>query len=316
MNIHDKISAFPQQFAWKPEIEHKIDAPIEGRVAVCGMGGSALAGDIIRTLFPRSDLIVHRDFALPSPHPRAVVAISYSGNTEETLHAIKTALDKKIPLAAIASGGKLEAISHEHKIPFIKLPSGYQPREATGFMIRALLEFVDPRQEKELEALAKLNGRAGKSKGEKFAEKIFGTVPLIYTSLRLVALGYNWKIKFNETGKTPAFANVIPELFHNEMTGFDMGKRTRRLAKNFSFILLEDAEDASEIKERMRTFKKFMESKNFAVIHEKLAGNTLIERFIRSINVADWTSYSLAQKSEADPENVPWVEEFKKLNKR
>lgn len=311
-----KFISFPQQFIWQPEVEHKNDAPIEGRVAICGMGGSALAGDIIRTWLSKDNFAVHRDFHLPRPLPKLVIAISYSGNTEETLSCAKEACEKDIPLIAIASGGKLEAMSHETTPPFIKLPSGYQPREALGFMIRALAEFIAPRHIKDLEALAKLNGKAGAAKGKKLAEKIFGTVPLIYTSQKISPLGYNWKIKFNETGKTPAFTAVIPELFHNEMTGFDLGKKTRKLAKNFSFVLLEDAEDSPEVKQRMRVFKKFMESKEFIVIHEKCSGDSFIERFIRSINLADWTSYFLAQASGADPENVPWVEEFKMLNKK
>ncbi|MBI2056420.1 MAG: bifunctional phosphoglucose/phosphomannose isomerase [Candidatus Sungbacteria bacterium] len=315
MDSYHKILSFPQQFSWKPEKEHTAEKEVDATetIAVCGMGGSALAGDIIRAWLRKNNIIVHRDFHLPSPLPKLVIAISYSGNTEETLSCATEAREKNIPIITIAAGGKLEAISHETQTPFIKLPANYQPREALGFMIRALAEFIAPRHIKELEVLAKFNGKASAAKGKKLAEKLFGTIPLIYTSSTLAALGYNWKIKLNETGKNPAFAGIIPEIFHNEMTGFDMGRKTRKLARNFSFVLLEDTDDAPEIKNRMRVFKKFMESKGFMVAHEKLAGTSFIERFIRSINLADWTSYFLAHKSGADPENVPWVEEFKKL---
>lgn len=318
MDSYHKIISFPQQFAWKPEIEHPNEKTLanEGHVAVCGMGGSALAGDIIRAWLKRKDLIIHRDFHLPNPLPKIVVAVSYSGNTEEVLTAAQDALEKKIPLFTTASGGMLEALSRDMGIPFIKIPQMFQPREAIGFMIRALTAFIAPHHLKELDALAAISGKYGFAKSKKIAQKLLGKIPLIYSSQNMSVLAYNWKIKLNETGKTPAFTGVVPEIFHNEMTSFDMGKKTRRLAHNFAFILLEDTDDTDEVKKRFRTFKKFIEGKGFVVLHEKLSGDTFMERHVRSINLADWTAYFLAKNSGADSENVPWVEEFKMLNKK
>lgn len=318
MDSYHKILSFPQQFSWKPEIEHPDEKILEiaGPIAVCGMGGSALAGDIIRTWLKRNDLIIHRDFHLQNPLPKIVIAVSYSGNTEEVLTAAQDAREKKIPLLAIAAGGALEALSRDAGIPFIKIPQMFQPREAIGFMIRALTAFIVPHRLKELEALATISGKYGFAKSKKIAQKLLGKIPLIYASQNMSVLAHNWKIKLNETGKTPAFTGIIPEIFHNEMTSFDMGKKMRRLAHNFAFILLEDADDAAEIKKRFRMFKKFMEGKGFVVLHEKLSGDTFMERFVRSVNLADWTAYFLAKNSGADPENVPWVEEFKMLNKK
>lgn len=305
-------------FAWRPEIEHSREkiVPVSHKIAICGMGGSALAGDIIKTWLKRDELVIHRDFHTPSPAPEHIIAVSYSGNTEETLSVVEDALKKNIPLIFIASGGTLEAVAHKHKLPFIKLPSGYQPREAVGFMIRALTAILAPRHMEELEALAKLNGKASLNKGKKLGVALSGKIPLIYSSARMASLAYNWKIKFNETGKTPAFTAIIPELFHNEMTGFNMGKKTKNLAHNFAFILLDDTEDSPEVKKRIAVFKKFAIAKGFDVFHEKLRDAVFIERFISSMHLADWTSYFLAKASGADPENVPWVEEFKILNKK
>ncbi len=315
MDSYHKILGFPQQFLWKPEIEHLDDKKFEihSPVVICGMGGSALAGDSIRTWLHRNDLIIHRDFHLPKQPFKLVIAVSYSGNTEETLSAAHEAQDKKIPLFLIASGGALEAMSHDLGIPFIKLPQGFEPREALGFMIRALVEFLAPHRNKELEVLAKISGKSGIAKGRRLSKILLGTIPLIYASQNTASLAYTWKIKFNETGKTPAFTASIPELFHNEMTGFDAGKKTQKNAGRFVFILLENPDDSPEIKKRIQTFKKFIGSKGFTVIHEKLSGDTFMERHVRSINLADWTSYFLAKNSGADPEHVPWVEEFKTI---
>ncbi len=313
MDTRQKIIDFPNQFLWKPEIEHKKNINTKGIIAICGMGGSALAGEVMQKWLNRSTIIVHRDFHLPDIKPDVVIAISYSGNTEETESAARLALHKKIPLIVIASGGALEALSHEKELPFVKLPQDYQPREALGFMIKALACILVPDKVKELEVLAKLDAKKDKKHGEKISAALFGKIPLIYTSSPYKLFAYNWKIKFNETGKTPSFTGVIPELFHNEMTGFYMGEKTKKLANTFAFILIEDPEDSPEIKNRFRAFKEFIAAKKFIVLYEKSKGNTFLERFVRSINIVNWASYALAEASGADPENVPWVEEFKKL---
>ncbi len=127
------------------------------------------------------------------------------------------------------------------------------------------------------------------------------------------AIAYNWKIKFNETGKIPAFYNIFSELNHNEMTGFDVKDVTKDLSKNFTFILLKDNADDERIQKRMRILKKLYEDRGLSVIEIELQGDTAFQKIFSSIILADFAAYYTAMGYGLDPEQVPMVEEFKKL---
>src|ERR1700757_4375845 len=95
-----------QQLAFAPEVNGKtIDAP----VLVCGgMGGSALPALALQLLGSSKHIIIHRDYDLPEhiPAGAAYVAISFSGNTEETVSFAQKALEKHLPLSVITAGGE------------------------------------------------------------------------------------------------------------------------------------------------------------------------------------------------------------------
>ncbi len=315
--IYNNIREFPKQFLWKPEIVNAENLPqtgLDAKITICGMGGSALAGDFIKTWLERTAITIHRDFGIPQNiAPDFVVTISYSGNTEETLSSFHEAREKKLPLLGIASGGALEKECLKHKIPFIKLPQGFQPREAMGFMVKALGAILAPDKIKELEDTGTILTESLEPFGKELAEKIVGKIPLIYTSPRMGVLGYNWKIRLNETGKTPAFVGIIPELFHNEMTGFDMGKKVSALKEKFFFVLLEDSEDTAAHQARFDAFETFFSTKGFLLKHIRTEKSNFCRGFFSSVSLADWTAYYLAKISGANPEEVLWVEEFKAL---
>lgn len=319
MKIYDQIISFPQQFLWNPKIEYgknKSPKSVE-RIAICGMGGSALAGDIMRSWLERDDIIIHRDFYLPKgKSPDFAITVSYSGNTEETLTSFELALKKRIPVVAVSSGGKLEELSRLHKTPFIKLPVGFQPRQTIGYMLKTLTAILAPRHLGELEKLSALNPLLFKKKGEELSHKIFGKIPLIYSSAKLETLSYNWKIRLNETAKLPAFTAVIPEVFHNEMTSFDMGRKLYLLKNKFFFIILTDDKDFLETQKRIQIFKSLFTKKEFSVEIINFKDKSYLESFFEAVIIADWTSYFLALKAKATPEEVLWVEEFKRLSQK
>lgn len=318
MKIYDQIISFPKQFLWKPEIEYGKNLSLKSgmRIAICGMGGSALAGDIIRSWRDWDNIITHRDFYLPKESFDFVIAVSYSGNTEETLTSFELALKKRIPVVAVSSGGKLEELSRLHKTPFIKLPAGFEPRQTLGYMLKALAAILAPRHLGELEKLSALNPLLFKKKGEELSHKIFGKIPLIYSSAKLETLAYNWKIRLNETAKLPAFSAIIPEVFHNEMTSFDMGRKLRGLKNKFFFIILTDDKNFPETQKRIQIFKNLFTKKEFSVEIIKFTDKSYLESFFEAVILADWTSYFLALEAKVNPEEVPWVEEFKKLSKK
>jgi glucose/mannose-6-phosphate isomerase len=74
--------------------------------------------------------------------------------------------------------------------------------------------------------------------GKTLAQRMKNHIPVIYSSNNNLSIIYNWKIKLNETGKIPAFFNVLPELNHNEMTGFDVKDYIKELSNKFYCIII------------------------------------------------------------------------------
>ena len=149
--------------------------------------------------------------------------------------------------------------------------------------------------------------------GKKISEDLKGFIPIIYSSNSNFSLAYNWKIKFNEKGKIPAFYNVFPELNHNEMTGFDFTEKSKDLSQKFAVIFLNDENDYVQIQKRMNVCAELYSKKGVKTFSLHLSGVTESEKIFNSLVLADWAAYYMAVSNEADPEKVPMVEEFKKL---
>ena len=325
------IENSPKQFLWNPTLETKGRVTLETNerlqlrktdsLVVLGMGGSNLASGILKMRFPEMNVMVHRDYGLPQIsrdvlEKSLIVANSYSGNTEEVIDGFHAALESGLHVAAVAIGGKVLDIAREKKAPFIQIPdTGIQPRLALGFQLKALLKLLGLENElKEVSKLAHvLNIGSAEKEGEKLAKSLQGAVPVIYSSAKNLPVAYNWKVKFNETGKIPAFYNAFPELNHNEMTGHDWVHKTKILSSRFHFIFLEDPEDDKRITKRMEVCKKLFEDRDFPVTSLSLRGNSIFEKVFSSLLIADWAAYHTALLYGAEPEQVPLVEEFKKL---
>jgi len=243
------IKDFPKQFEFQPVVQNKSKLKVANKFVVAGMGGSHLGADLIKAWNPSLNIIVHEDYGLPflpedDLSEYLFIASSYSGNTEEVVDALNTAMNRGISVAIISVGGKLIEIAKEKEIPYAQIPdTGIQPRLALGFSVVGLLSLVG--KDDELENLKKLSQTLDcamhEGEGVNLAKKLEGYIPVIYSSVANKAIAYNWKIIFNETGKIPAFYNSFPELNHNEMAGFDVINTTKQLSEKFKFIFLEEA---------------------------------------------------------------------------
>jgi glucose/mannose-6-phosphate isomerase len=320
--ILQDIKNFNKQFGYEPEIQNAGHLPkIAKKIIVCGMGGSHLAADILKAWKPEWDITIWNDYGLPplsesDKKECLIIASSYSGNTEETISAFLEAKERRLPLAVVASGGELVSLTKSFGVPYVALPNtNIQPRMALGFSIKAILALMEEKNAlKEASALENsLTPARYEPAGKKLAKKLKGRVPVIYASHRNEAVAKNWKIVLNETGKIPAFENVFPELNHNEMTGFDVKKGTRSLSAKFSFIFLRDESDDPRIGKRMKALEGLLRARGFTVSMADIRGGNRIARIFSSINTAQWTAFHFAKLYGVEPEQVPMVEEFKKL---
>jgi glucose/mannose-6-phosphate isomerase len=108
-------------------------------VIVTGMGGSAIGGDLlkgwVRDRF-NGPIEVCREYSLPkyAGPDTLVVAISYSGNTEETLSSFVEAVERGCMTFSVSSGGLLEDLNHTLGLPHLRIPSSYPPRSALPYL--------------------------------------------------------------------------------------------------------------------------------------------------------------------------------------
>ncbi len=315
------INDFPKQFSFIPEIVHRDGYKGTAPFVVIGIGGSHLAADLIKAIRPDLNLTVHTNYGLPALtdadlRKASVILVSYSGNTEEVVEALEQCRKKKIKPLIISTGGKLIELAREYKLPHILIPAtGIQPRMAIGYSFKALLKAVgDEKLLKESTTLYRsLKPEKLEGAGKRLAKLIYGKVPVVYASTRNTALAYNWKIKFNETGKIPAFYNVLPEMNHNEMTGFDVKPTTKMLSKNFYFLILVDDEDNQRVLTRMEVLEQLYCERKLDVVTVKISGASRLEKIFSSILLADWTAFYTAKNYGVESEQVPMVEEFKKI---
>ncbi|OGZ97920.1 MAG: hypothetical protein A3J10_01800 [Candidatus Sungbacteria bacterium RIFCSPLOWO2_02_FULL_54_10] len=320
--MQEAIKSFPAQMAFVPEIEHKEKLGAYEWYVVLGMGGSHLGADMLAGWQIQLPLAVHSDYGLPyvaeaQKTKTLVIASSYSGNTEETIDGFEEAGQQGIPRAAISAGGRLRYLARSAGVPYIQLPdTGVQPRSATGFSMHAMAALM--RQDAASAALHAVGAwlaehmDAFEQQGIALAKQARGRVPVIYASLRNRAVAYNWKIKLNETGKVPAFYNCVPELNHNEMTGFDVVEATRPLSDRMFFVFLEDGDDHPKNQKRMAVTAGLYRDRGLSVASVCAPGMAPFEKMFALTLIADWFAYYTSQHYGTEAEQVPMVEEFKK----
>ena len=320
--MRDAIQNFPAQFAFKPVVENGDTLGAYEHFVVLGMGGSHLGADMILAWHPEISLAIHSDYGIPHisqsmrPHT-LVIGSSYSGNTEETIDGFEEAGRQGIARAAVSVGGRLRDLARKSRTPFVQFPdTGIQPRSALGMSMKALLMFMGKHALlEEFDPLVTSLARRmsdGDSRGKELASQLRGCIPVVYASGRNSALAENWKIKFNETAKIPAFWNVLPELNHNEMTGFDAIESTRSLSEKFFFIFLEDPADHTKVQKRMVITEELYRGRGMKTARVPLSGKTWLEKVFSSVLLADWTAYHTSEIYDTESEQVPMVEEFKK----
>lgn len=317
--MEKSIREFPDQFNYVPEIFNRDKLVACKKVIIAGMGGSHLAADIIKSREPNLPIIVHSDYGLPYV-PKTeigetlVIASSFSGNTEETLDSLATAIRNGHPCAAMGSGGLLIDHAKEIGIPYIVLPNeGIQPRMALGYGAIAISALLG--RSNFLEELKTLSGALKMDEAEKegkyLAERLKNRIPVFYSSRINGSIAAIWKIKINETAKMPAFANVFPEMNHNEMAGYDTGEASGHLRDQFITVFFEDKNDDLRILKRVNKSVELFERHGIAVLKVALSGEGF-NKIFNSLAVADWTALNLALSRSVEPNEVKIVEEFKR----
>ena len=311
-NLLQVIKDFPKQCREALDLPKGIS--INGQVnniVITGMGGSAVGGDFLKIYLNDTNIpvYVNRDYKLPNfvDENTLVFAVSYSGNTEETLSSLKDAKERNAQIIGITSGGKLADECEK----VIKIPSGLQPRAALGYTFFPALGILHNSnivrvKNEDLNEMLDILKQTDKfiDQGEELAKKLKEKIPVIYASEALGAIAFRWKTQINENAKMPAFNNVFSEMNHNEIAAY------KGMDRKFTSILIRDKFDNDRIKKRMDICKEIMEV--YVDVEEvQTQGESLLARMFSTIYLGDFVSYYMALGNRVDPSPVEIIEGMK-----
>jgi glucose/mannose-6-phosphate isomerase len=299
------------------------------KIIISGMGGSAIAGTLLKYWLRNNFEIpieVCRDYSIPAyANPKTlVIAISYSGNTEETVSSYLNALEKKCMVVTISSGGLLKEFSDIFNTPIVTLTKGIPPRCAipqiffSSIMILMRLKVLKNVEKEVLETISVLNRVKDKIQPEtetknNFAKKlaigIKDTIPAIYGHGLYSGVALRIKTQFNENSKIPAKYELFPELSHNEIVGWT---DRNEFTKTFSVILIRDKYESEDIKKRIDITKNIILNKSVKGVFEIFAeGISDLARMFSVTYIGDFTSFYLAVLYNIDPTPVIAIDKIK-----
>ncbi|HLG23953.1 MAG TPA: bifunctional phosphoglucose/phosphomannose isomerase [Candidatus Nanoarchaeia archaeon] len=313
-NMLKAIEDFPYQC--KNAIAIARNSQVSGKfnkIVILGMGGSAVGGDILKILMHNSKIPVFtvRDYKIPEfvDQNTLVFAVSYSGNTEETLSAYEGAVKKKAKIVAITSGGILS----EKAKQIIRIPKGLQPRAALGYVFFPVLKTlansgIAELKESDINEMSKilLAKNQFKSFGKSTAKKIGDKTTIIYASDLFGPVAYRWKTQINENGKSAAYTHLFSEMNHNEIVGYETMKRN-----DFFAVIIKDKSYHTQVNKRIKLTSQTIKSK-IGMEEVETKGNSLLARVFSGVYYGDFVSYYIAINKKIDPTPVDVIEKLKK----
>jgi glucose/mannose-6-phosphate isomerase len=311
---------------WRAQSAEIRPRDLPGGLVVCGMGGSAIGGDLaIAALGDRATrpITTVRGYALESwtGPDSLVLCASYSGNTEETLACYEAAGVIGARRVVVTSGGKLADLARADQVPVVPVAGGFQPRAAVAYMTVAALQVaalcgVGPGMNSELDVAADHLeelviewGPEGPPDGlaKTLARSLHGTIPVIAGAGLTTPIAYRWKTQANENAKIPAYALELPELDHNEIVGWGSAADFAR----FSAVFLDDCDTHPRVKERIDLTARLVAPGAAGVHRVESRGQNTAERVFSLVLLGDLVSVYLAALRGVDPEPVELLDRLK-----
>jgi glucose/mannose-6-phosphate isomerase len=316
----------PEQLGYASEIVNPVSVgETPNKIVITGMGGSPLAALLAKTwLNLPVPLEIVREYNLPAyvDKQTLVIATSYSGNTEETLSALKDAEDRQAKIGIITSGGKLLDIAKAKNYPHVLLPVHIQPRMTVFYGLRALLHLFEEFGEVagKFDELASVSDwleqevkqwtadkPASQNLAKQLAEHAVGKTQVIYAGPLMAPVAYKWKISFNESSKNVAFWNELPEFNHNEFIGWS----SHPVEKPFAVFDLISSLEHPRVLKRFEITDRLLSGKRPKSVPVQLQGDTVLKQMLWGSVLADFVTIYLAVLNGVNPTPVDLVEKLK-----
>lgn len=322
----DKIGRFADQMEAAWGLSRALVMPEPHRtasaVAVLGMGGSAVCGDLVRAIFGDRltvPIVSVRDYELPAwvGGTTLVVAVSHSGATEETLTALGTALERRCPVAVITTGGPLGEVAARVDLPRLIFPNETPPRASLGYTLLALAGLLEragmlPLTHSDVAAgvaaarsvavACAVDKPTDSNLAKQVAWSLLDRLPVIEGSGFLAAVARRWKTQLNENSNSTASAEELPEATHNTVVGYDQPETLR---DHHYVVFLEGTGDNPRNRRRARLSEQMLDTLGSS--HQKVMFDQS-GRFAQAcaaIALGDYVSFYLAMLYGVDPSATP-----------
>lgn len=307
---------YPENFYKNFNSGLKFEVAPRSGIIVIGMGGSAIAGNYVKSLFESTTgmpMVIYRGYTPPTyiDDSWQIIAISYSGNTEETLTSTQYYLEQGRKPLLISSGGKFAELAAKYNLQLIPVEQKLQPRDAfyhifgilsavcLGSKLKETVENILP--------LLKENRYYLKSDEfqgllEKNSKRILGSQINIITPQILEAVGVRFRSQLNENSKLHSAAFSAPEFSHNAIVGYDGNYN-----KNITVILLQS--DLAHSREQIHIKYYATLLPNQTIIYKN--EGTLLSQMLNITAQADYLTIYLAQTQNIEVASVPSISKLK-----
>ena len=298
------------------------------KVAILGMGGSAIAGDFVRSLVALESpipIFSHRDYELPLlvDGRTLLIASSYSGNTEEVLSCFERGLGTGAKKVVITAGGKLLTTARANGVPAFVFHYESEPRAALGYGIMPLLAIaqkvgiVADKDEDVDEAIAAMVGLAtridetvplDRNPAKQLAQRLHQRLPVIYSAGILAQVARRWKGQLNETSKMWCFYEELPEANHNALVGYGLPKE---IAAKALVVFLRAPSLHPRILLRYELTQTALEEAGVESATVDAEGKSPLAQIMSAVLFGDWVSLYLAILNGVAPAPTPPIAKLK-----
>jgi glucose/mannose-6-phosphate isomerase len=328
----DLLLDVPEQMQIGERLGQSLDLPAKmmvREVVVTGLGGSSVSGGLLQSYLNADchvPIWVNRNDAVPAfVGPETLVcAVSYSGDTAETLSAFEDAHARGARLLAVTSGGGLAMLAERAHIPWVQVPGGLPPRATLGYLFTALLTIwarlgliADQQASiaatvdtlRELAAQYRPGIETFRNLPKALATQLHGRMSVIYGVQDFSdVVAYRWRTQLNENAKILASHHVFPELNHNEIVGWD---GPLALLQQLWVVLLRDPQEPARMALQIETTKAFLQEKAAGITEVWAQGQARLARLFSLLYTGDFTSYYLALLRGVDPTPVHAIDRLK-----
>lgn len=316
------LAAMPEQVRAAWQRTRYVDLPDKHTdifsFIVIGNGGAALAGDMLRGFVAHTaqiPVVVVRGYDVPAfVGPDSIaIAVSHSGNTEETIAAFEEAIDRGVKPVIVTTGGALEELTTTHRAPLVSYTAETAPRDALASMFTALVAIahavhvvgdVAADMDEAIALLEESRDTFGphvpepQNPAKQMARSLSGRIPAIYGGTMFESVARTWKAKLNGYAKTTALFDLLPEVNHTSTVGYAFPSQ---LAEQIAVVQLRSSYDHPRVRAHWQVTTDLLDRRGIPSSIVEAKGRSRLAQILWTLAFADWAAYYLALLNGIDP---------------